>query len=169
MPATSEFHLTNSVQFVTQACHSYLSPRQSFHEVCTTILCLQCATCPRGVQLCILDRYPDSKDHGAYMGSTWGRQDPGGPHVGPMNLAIRVGTSTELNLDGIMTLTSRKCSCNYLKLVIAKLILRVNILSISFEGEHHRTYFMIILYQIGLWLLSTSHYLNQCWPSLMSL
>ena len=24
------------------------------------------------------------------MGPTWGRQDPGGPHVGPMNLAIRV-------------------------------------------------------------------------------
>ena len=24
----------------------------------------------------------------ANMGSVWGRQDPGGPHVGPMNLAI---------------------------------------------------------------------------------
>ena len=35
--------------------------------------------------------YPDSKVHGAYMGPTWGRQDPGGPHVGPMNLAIWVG------------------------------------------------------------------------------
>ena len=23
-----------------------------------------------------------------FMGPTWGRQDPGGPHVGPMNLAI---------------------------------------------------------------------------------
>ena len=33
---------------------------------------------------------PDSTDHGANMGPTWGRQDPGGPHVGPMNLAIRV-------------------------------------------------------------------------------
>ena len=32
---------------------------------------------------------PDSKVHEAYMGPTWGRQDPGGPHVGPMNLAIR--------------------------------------------------------------------------------
>ena len=31
---------------------------------------------------------PDSKVHGANMGTTWGRQDPGGPHVGPMNLAI---------------------------------------------------------------------------------
>ena len=34
--------------------------------------------------------FPDSKVHGAYMGPTWGRQDPGGVHVGPMNLAIRV-------------------------------------------------------------------------------
>ena len=34
--------------------------------------------------------HPDSKVHGAYRGPTWGRQDPGGPHVGPMNLAIRV-------------------------------------------------------------------------------
>ena len=25
--------------------------------------------------------------HGAYMGPNWGQQDPGGPHVGPMNLA----------------------------------------------------------------------------------
>ena len=32
---------------------------------------------------------PDSKVHGANMGPTWGRQDPGGPHVGPMNLANR--------------------------------------------------------------------------------
>ena len=31
---------------------------------------------------------PDSNVHGANMGPTWGRQDPGGPHVGPMNLAI---------------------------------------------------------------------------------
>ena len=31
---------------------------------------------------------PDSKVHGAHMGPIWGRHDPGGPHVGPMNLAI---------------------------------------------------------------------------------
>ena len=34
--------------------------------------------------------YPDSKDHGANMLLIWGRQDPGGPHVGPMNFAIWV-------------------------------------------------------------------------------
>ena len=33
---------------------------------------------------------PDSKFHGANMGPIWGRQDPGGPHAGPMNFAIWV-------------------------------------------------------------------------------
>ena len=35
---------------------------------------------------------PDSKVHGANMGPTWVLSSPGGPHVGPMNLAIRAYT-----------------------------------------------------------------------------
>ena len=35
--------------------------------------------------------YPDGKVHGANMGPIWGRQDPGGPHVGAMNFIIGVG------------------------------------------------------------------------------
>ena len=35
----------------------------------------------------------DSKVYGANMGPIWGRQDPGGPHVGPMNLACYLGSS----------------------------------------------------------------------------
>ena len=31
---------------------------------------------------------PDSKIHGANMGPIWGQQDPGGPHVGPINFVI---------------------------------------------------------------------------------
>ena len=39
--------------------------------------------------LTIARRIPlDSKVHGANMGPIWGWQDPGGPHVGPMNFAI---------------------------------------------------------------------------------
>ena len=34
--------------------------------------------------------YPDSKVHGANMGPTWVLSAPDGPHVGHMNLAIRV-------------------------------------------------------------------------------
>ena len=36
------------------------------------------------------ENYADSKVHGANMGPIWGRQDPGGPHVGSMNFAIWV-------------------------------------------------------------------------------
>ena len=35
--------------------------------------------------------YPDSKVHGADMGPTWGREDPGGTHVSPVKFAICVG------------------------------------------------------------------------------
>ena len=33
---------------------------------------------------------PDNMVHGANMGPIWGRQDPAGPHVGPMNFSICV-------------------------------------------------------------------------------
>ena len=36
----------------------------------------------------VTNSHPDSKVHRANMGPIWGRQDPGGLHVGPMNLAI---------------------------------------------------------------------------------
>ena len=41
------------------------------------------------VILCrIVRKFPDNKVHGASMGPIRGRQDPGGPHVGPINFAI---------------------------------------------------------------------------------
>ena len=40
-----------------------------------------------------LNMLPDSKVRGANMGPIWGRQDPGGPHVGPMNFAIWVNNT----------------------------------------------------------------------------
>ena len=36
-----------------------------------------------------IERVPDNKVHGATMGPTWVLSAPDGPHVGPMNLAIR--------------------------------------------------------------------------------
>ena len=41
-----------------------------------------------GIVCCFLS--PDSKVHGANMGPTWVLSAPDGPHVGPINLAIRV-------------------------------------------------------------------------------
>ena len=40
---------------------------------------------------------PNSKVHRANMGPIWGRQDPGGPHVGPMNFAIWDRSQTVVN------------------------------------------------------------------------
>ena len=39
--------------------------------------------------------YPGSKVHGANMGPIWVLSAPDGPHVGPMNLAIRVGVTRD--------------------------------------------------------------------------
>ena len=38
--------------------------------------------------------YPDSKVNGANMGPIWGRQEPGGPHVGPWTLLSRYNHRT---------------------------------------------------------------------------
>ena len=40
---------------------------------------------------------PDSKVHGANMGPIWGRQDPGGPLVGPMNFSTSEPFSTSIH------------------------------------------------------------------------
>ena len=37
----------------------------------------------------LLRNNPDNKVHGATMGPTWVLSGPDGPHVGPMNLAMR--------------------------------------------------------------------------------
>ena len=42
------------------------------------------------INLVTLQSYPDNKVHGAKMGPTWVLSAPDGPHVGPMNLTIRV-------------------------------------------------------------------------------
>ena len=57
---------------------------------------------------------PDSKVHGASMGPIWGWQDPGGPHVGPMNLAIW-GTFVTVILYVIYVVNDRwsDCDCFY--------------------------------------------------------
>ena len=57
----------------------------------------------------------DSKVHGAKMGPISGQQDPGGPHVGPMNFVIWVGRSIRhwsMNNDDITSIVSLNCDCN---------------------------------------------------------
>ena len=61
-----------------------------------------CAVCVYVCDVCVwfisqnlknninLHTYPDSKVHVAHIGPTWALSAPGRPHVGPMNLVIRV-------------------------------------------------------------------------------
>ena len=39
--------------------------------------------------------YADIKVYGVNMGPTWGRQDPDGPHIGPMNFALCVAITKQ--------------------------------------------------------------------------
>ena len=59
-----------------------------------------------------LHNTPDSKVHGSNMGPIWGRQDPGGPHDGPMNLAIWECLNILLINFSQLNITFQKSSAN---------------------------------------------------------
>ena len=69
-------------QCIALACCSHQCSWLIFMSLLCSVMSCCCNDC--------CHQYPDSKVHGANMGPIWGRQDPGGPHVGPMNLAIWV-------------------------------------------------------------------------------
>ena len=54
---------------------------------------------------------PDSKIHGANMGPTWVLSAPDGPHVGPMNLAIR-------GANGAFQMTRKVSSRGFILLLV---------------------------------------------------
>ena len=54
------------------------------------ILDTSCEIGSRWMPQHLTDDYLDSKVHEANMGPTWVLSAPDGPHVGPINLAIRV-------------------------------------------------------------------------------
>ena len=91
-----EFKLTKNESLNSQKT-SCISPSQVSYEMSilriweksdSIIMALYCIYIP-----CYnhneIGNIPDSKVHGANMGPTWILSVPGGPHVGPMNLAIR--------------------------------------------------------------------------------
>ena len=55
----------------------------------------------------IMKTNPDNKVHGANIGPTWDLSAPDGPHVGPMNLAIREGfvDSSSIAMSNPITIT----------------------------------------------------------------
>ena len=74
----------------------------SFTKYCMTLLLLLMSTkniCAQNTNCCLhlLEGYPDSKVYGANMGPTWVLSAPDGPHVGPMNFAIRVEILVDLS------------------------------------------------------------------------
>ena len=62
--------------------------QMSWYYIHITVMLYECHRNSNHRQLECLFSTPDSKFHGANMGPIWGRQDPGGPHVGPINFAI---------------------------------------------------------------------------------
>ena len=87
---------------------------------------------------------PDNKVHGANMEPTWGRQDPGGPLVGHVNLAIcgNVHNFSAIILSSISLIVKGKIQAtyhiflNWLHLVMSTLlvlrILKTTVLSMLF-------------------------------------
>ena len=67
---------------------------------------------------------PDSNVHGANMGPTWVLSAPDGPHIGPMNLAIKVSTLLNLNICEISPLYA----INYRVYFMIQTVLRIEIL-----------------------------------------
>ena len=59
-----------------------------------------------------LKRVPDSKVHGSHMGPIWGRKDPGGPHVGPMNFLIWVCIDGDVYRNLVWGIDLIILSCN---------------------------------------------------------
>ena len=55
----------------------------------------------RVLLICSVEYHPDSKVHRANMGPTWVLSAPDGPHVGPINLAIRTESSSRTLNDGL--------------------------------------------------------------------
>ena len=71
-------HIWNTMKHMTPTAAAYCCMHTASHF----------NSSPRGQNSRHFVDTPDSKVHGANMGPIWGRQDPGGPHVGPMNFAI---------------------------------------------------------------------------------
>ena len=73
---------------------------------------------------------PDIKVHGDNMEPTWGRQDPGGPHVGPMSLAI---WGCQQSITIMMTMTMMTSATT--KMLIISIIILVVIISHNSEND----------------------------------
>ena len=81
---------------------------------------------------------PDSKVHGANMGPTWVLSVPAGPHVGPMNLAIRDSMKRT-----IMTRSQYSLSLHNLLSLSIKLS--------SFIRDNHASKVLVTINHVSVW------------------
>ena len=79
---------------------------------------------------------PDSKLHGANVEPNWGRQDPGGPDVGPTNFVI-----WEFYGEGLQFNSSvlRRCGSNFRSVISEPMLSFWVPLAKLLSGECHRT------------------------------
>ena len=106
-------------------------------------------------EICVWS-YPDSKVHGAKMGPIWGRQDPGGPHVGPMNFAIWVDRYGRLRQELYCYGSMRK------DVLISFLQWQMPLVPRWYEQrKFHRT--LAVDWFIGLKQLPGSHRISSSW------
>ena len=83
----SWMHIGYTVNIITKdIIHIFATISKNMHNLLMGCYCERWAMVLKTMAL----SYPDSKVHGANMGPTWVLSSPDGPHVGPMNLAIRV-------------------------------------------------------------------------------
>ena len=96
---------TNKIQLIKATHHWCIEFSHACHEMYHAVtdgFPSQRASNGESIPCSRLHHHPDSKVHGANMGSTWGRQDPGRPHVGPMNLAICASIMFVIGMIAIM-------------------------------------------------------------------
>ena len=80
--------ITQQDYYLIKVGKSYLVGIVSTFHHCRQINTRHKETLPWESRPRLLIMVPDSKVHGVNMGPIWGRLDPCGPHVGPMNFAI---------------------------------------------------------------------------------
>ena len=90
------FRLTLNQHWFRQWLGAVQATSHYLNQCCRNVSQYICVTRPQWVKRSlsadsIILTWLDNKVHGAQLGPTWGRQDPGGPHMGHMNLAILDG------------------------------------------------------------------------------
>ena len=92
---------------------------------------------PRHLMCSHFQMIADSKVHGAIMGLIWGRQDPGGSHVGPMNFAIWGNVVFSLGSNDLVLLPFPTCLLSAINLLQGTLYNQISQYPIFIESLYY--------------------------------